>query len=353
MPIGEIEGVVRRRVGTQEYYFGTVMSDKLKGITFVPVVEPSKKTYVNESTQDGYQRPGSRSRMRLFMAYLREHPNSVVPPIILSGREWKYHGNSADPNYGKLVIEKPAAIIDGQHRAGGYIALLEDEEEVRPVDFIVLAGLDIESEKQEFLTVNTTQKGVPKSLTSYLEGSPEADLAWMLNIEDDSPFKGRIGRTGMSRDKLFALHSVAKNVQRTFDHGKLVNLDQDSKLEYLVRYWTIIADELEEEWADIRKLDDSESRGRGDFEYKLLELTGFIAWSLMAPTILGRSYVEGMGVNWDHVRKLIRHCKQVDWSKTGQYAGRTGEAGAPVIKQDMERLLPPDPSAAPVPEGSD
>ena len=35
MPIGKIEGIVKRNVGTQVYYFGTIMSDKIKNITFV------------------------------------------------------------------------------------------------------------------------------------------------------------------------------------------------------------------------------------------------------------------------------------------------------------------------------
>jgi len=351
MTIGEITSVLRRQVGNQEYYFGTIESDKLKGVTFVPVVEQSGKTYLNEQTTEGYQRPGSRSRMRLFMSYLRDHPNAVVPPIILSGRAWRFESSGSDPNYGRLLIDGPAAIIDGQHRAGGYIALLEEAEQKRPVDFIVLVGLDVDAEKTEFLTVNTTQKGVPKSLTAYLEGSLEAELAWLLNSEDDSPFKGRIARTGMSREKLFALHSVAKNIQRTFDHGKLVNLDADTKLDYLTRYWTIISDELEEEWSDIKRLDDPESKGKNDFDFKLLELTGFIVWSLLGPEILGRSYVEGMGMNWDNVRKLVRTCGRIDWSKTGKYIGRTGEAGARAIKQDMERLLPADSSPVQEDEG--
>ena len=343
MPIGKIEGIVKRNVGTQVYYFGTIMSDKIKNITFVPVIEESKNTYLLENTADGYQRPGSRSRMRQFMNYLKDDPNSVVPPVLISGRDkWRFESASGQELYGELIIDAPAAIIDGQHRIGGYIALFEDGEECRPVDFILLEGLDIDAEIKEFTTVNNSQKGVPKPLTAFLEDKEPARIAWALNQEDDSPVKNRITRITMGRNQLFALHSVAKQIQRTFNRGGISDFDEEEKVETLIKYWTIIADELEDEWSDIEKLDATNPKGRKDFEYKLLELTGFIVWSLMGPEILGRSYLEGVGINWDHVRSLVKACGHVDWRKEGQYAGRTGEAGGPFIQKDIESLMPPD-----------
>src|SRR5437868_6120804 len=143
MAIGEIPAVVKRRVGDQVYYYGSISSEKIKGITFVPVNEPSKKSYVQENPHEGYQRPGSQSRMRLFGRYLAEHPNSVVPPVLLSGRDgWKFQLSGSEQPFGKLVVNAPAAIIDGQHRIGGYIYLFEAAGESRPVDFILLADLD-------------------------------------------------------------------------------------------------------------------------------------------------------------------------------------------------------------------
>jgi DNA sulfur modification protein DndB len=343
MPIGEISGVLKRNVGTQVYYFGTVFSDKIKGITFVPTVEPSNKTYLQEISENGYQRPGSRIRMRQFMRYLKENPNSLVPPVILSGRDgWKFEINSTDDKYGKIIIDQPAAIIDGQHRIGGYIALFEDDEIIRSIDFILLEGLNRDLEVSEFMVVNSTQQGVPKPLYAYLDAEEPARIAWALNEEEGSPFKGRITRTRMSKQHLFALHTVAKQVERTFNHGKFTEITEDVKLDYMIRYWSIIADTLQDEWSDIEKLENENFSGRKDFSSKLLEATGLIAWSLMGPEILGRSYMAGVGMNWEHVRKLVKACGNINWSKTGIYAGRTGEAGGPVLKNDMQRLLPPD-----------
>lgn len=347
MPIGEVGSILKKQVGSQVYYYGTVSSDKIKGITFVPVVEPSKKTYVQEQSTDGYQRPGSRSRMRLFMNYLKENPDAVVPPILLSGRDqWQFQPLDRDTSYGKLIVHSPAAIMDGQHRVGGYIALFEEENQTRPVDFILLEGLTREIEVSQFTTVNSTQKGVPKPLYAWLSDEESARIAWALSEEDDSPFKGKITRVGMAPEHLFALHSVAKQVERTFDHGKLRDLDEETKIEFMKRYWTIISDELDEEWEDIRKLDGGDSGGRKAFQFKLLELTGLIAWSRMGPEILGRSYVEGVGMNWDNVAALVSACGHIDWRKDGQYAGRTGEAGGPVLVHEMQRMMPPDASAS-------
>ena len=171
--------------------------------------------------------------------------------------------------------------------------MYESEEDVRDISFILLPDLNPKQETKEFITVNNTQKGVPKSLTAYLEGTEEAQIGWELNERPDSPFKGKITKTSMQRTHLFGLHSVAKQVTRLFALGSAQDVDIDQKVEFMSEFWTIIADQLSEEWSDIEKLDDSETKGRGDFEYKLLELTGLIAWSYTGAQIFSRSYSEG------------------------------------------------------------
>lgn len=349
-----IEDVVQKTSGQRIYYFGTVGSDKVQSITFVPVTETSRrKTPLVETTDDGYQRPGSLSRMRAFAKYLRQHPNNVVPPVVLSSRDaWTFRGG--DSGLGRLEINGPAAIVDGQHRLGGYVTLFEDQGEVREVSFIVLPGLTVDEELREFLDVNTTQKGVPKPLTAYLEDTPDAQVAWGLNEEADSPFRGRITRTSMQRQHLFALHSVAKQVGRLFGLGALQDLEVNTKIDYMSRFWTIVADARPDEWSDLERLDDPKFRGRRDFDFKMLELTGLIAWSLCGAHILARSYSETSRMNWENVRRLVECAGGVDWKKKdGQYEGRTGEAGGGVIADDMMRLLPPEATPIEQEEGDD
>jgi hypothetical protein len=210
-----------------------------------------------------------------------------------------------------------------------------------------MLGLSIKEEMDEFIVVNNSQKGVPRALTTYLEGTEEAAVAWQLNEDPDSPFYGKITRTSIEKQHLFTLSSVARQVKELFKSGKLVDLDSDNKVDYMERFFNIVADALQNEWADIQKLDDDESRGRRDFEFKLLELTGLIAWCTFGGYILDRSYsIDVAAMNWDNVRRLVKAASGVDWRKNGQYEGRTGLAGARVIAQEMERLLPAETETA-------
>ena len=173
--IGKIENVLRREVGGRFYYFGSFTSDTIKGITFVPVIENSPKTPLQEVVADGYQRPGSETRMNRFRDFLKKHPDSLVPPVLLSSRgTWKYEAYGSDTPLGTLTIHSPAAILDGQHRLGGYVRLfLESETNVRNVDFLLLDDLDREQEIREFVIVNNTQVGVPKSLGIHIGAAIE------------------------------------------------------------------------------------------------------------------------------------------------------------------------------------
>ncbi|MYC15416.1 MAG: DGQHR domain-containing protein [Gemmatimonadetes bacterium] len=339
--VGEITEVIEKTQGERKYLFGTIGSDKIKNVTFVPVIERSTRTYLNEITEEGYQRPGSLSRMRAFANFLKDNPNSVVPPVLLSGRgNWKWQPGEQEQDLGRLIIQDKAAVIDGQHRLGGFVFLYEDSEVVRDISFILLPDLTVKEEIQEFVVVNNSQKGVPKPLTAYLEDEEKAQVGWALNQDSDSPFKGRITRVSLQRNHLFALHSVAKQVVRLFSIGSIQDLDVDQKIEFMSRFWTIIADQLPDEWSDIEKLDDRETRGRRDFEYKLLELTGLIAWAHTGAHIFSRSYSEATGMNWDNVSRLVEATSGIDWRKTGEYEGRTGEAAGRVMADEMIRMLP-------------
>ena len=340
----KITGVIQKNQGEQRYFFGTIPSDKIKNVTFVPVLDESTKTYLNE-IKNGYQRPGSHYRMRAFARFLQQNPNSIVPPVVLSGRgNWEFEVEGRNSNLGKLILHERSAIVDGQHRLGGFVYLYETEEDVRNISFILLPDLTPEEEEEEFVVLNTSQKGVPRALTSYLQNSEGAQIGWGLNEEQDSPFYGRITRTTLQGKPthLFALNSVEKQVNRLFSMGAVQDLDVDRKIDFMARFWTIIADHLEIEWSDIEKLDNPEAKGRNSFQYKLLELTGLVAWSYTGAQIFFRSYSERTGMNWDNVKRLIEASSDIDWRKNGEYAGRTGEAGGKAMADEMMRLLPPE-----------
>ena len=339
--IGTITGVARRTIvssdgSKREYYLGSIRSDVAKVLTFVPVaLEEAKNSPLNQNLEKGYQRQGSPARMKKFTQFLMEHPLSVIPPVVLSGRgNWKFVG---DDDFGSIDIYAPAAIMDGQHRLGGLILLCEKHATIRSIDFMLIPDLPLEEEKAEFATINGTQRKVSVGLVKYIEGSYEAEVAELLNEDEDSPFSKRITLTLRKPGELFSFASVVNNVRRTFD-GKLNDLLVDTKLEYMKRYWTIIADEFPEEWNDMERLD-----AREPIQFKLLETTGLSAWSLAGRDILSPAFNPiTHTMDWDAVAKLIRivAASGLDLTKTGEFEGLTGEVGAARIHKKIQSMLP-------------
>lgn len=346
-----LQKVRRKRVKGKTFFYGSFDSDIAKDLTFVPVIEKSVKTPLNEDDEGGYQRPGSISRMRRFAAFLRDNPTSLVPPVILSARgRWIFEPGSADEDYGCVRATGRAAIIDGQHRLGGYVLHQEEIGSSLSVDFVVIDNLTHHDEEHEFVIINNSQVGVPRSLTTFLaadnpllDARVESDyvrIAWALDQDSSSPFFSRITRTKLGPTSLFALHSVAQYVEKMFAHGALVDLDIETKTSITIKYWNLIQDAHPEQFADIDKLG-IPKEGRKSFEFKLLELTGFVAWSLIAPLILTEAFnYPEQEMDWAKVQEQITYLSdKIDWRKHGKYKNATGVVGGPQIKLDMERAL--------------
>jgi len=340
----------RKIVGKRTFYYGSFPASSAKELTFVPVLEKSIKTPLVEETTDGYQRPGSMPRMSKFKQFLKDNPDSMVPPVILSARgKWIFSPSTLDPDLGTLHLQGRAAIIDGQHRLGGYVAFNEETSSEVSVDFVAIDNLTLDEEEHEFYIINNSQVGVPKSLGTFLaadnpllKSKINADyvvIAWSLNTDQSSPFFGRITRTKLGPEHLFALHSIATQLEKMFSHGVLVDLDRDTKLSIALKYWNIIQDSHPDQFGDLNKLG-TPGEGRKGFEYKLLELTGFIAWSLIGNMILGTAFNADQVMNWDEVQDQIEYLStKIDWAKHGKYKNATGLVGGPQIKLDMEKHL--------------
>jgi DNA sulfur modification protein DndB len=341
MPDVIINGVLSRKAGGHNYYFGTLDASALRSLTYVPLNEENPKPcpYLNEQ-QDGYQRWGSATRMRAFKNYLASHPSQFIPPLLLSAKDWTFVPDTAGGKFGALHANGLAAIVDGQHRAGGFIAHFEEDEIDRSVDFICYVGLDRSAEEQLFLDINTTQRGVDKGLSAYLRGGEGVVIAEALNTLADSPFRGRVSKQAGQKGQLFKFHSFIQGLEKTFKHGKLEHLSVDDRVDALIQYWSIIADVFADFWEVDVAILDSPDGGRQKMESKLLELTGFLTWSNLGPALLGEAYSETHGFHWETIRTRIQACEAFDWRKHGQYQGRTGTAGASYLKAELERLIP-------------
>lgn len=338
-----IQNVVRRTQvdasGKQrEYFLGQMHSSQAGEITFVPVVKDEAqkvkrtKTYLIE-TNNGYQRPGSPRRMEAFGRYLMENEQLYIPSVVLSGRNsWIF--SEADNT---LTIEGPAAIIDGQHRVGGYISAFQNDGVDRLIDFVVLNISEFEEEKL-FLDINSNAKSVATGLVSVLGRRTDSIVADTLDSHPDSIFKDRFYITTKRPGTLFNIASVAKEIGTTFRHGVFEDIkdDIDLKFDIMCAYWEAIATAFPEEWSDLNKKSNQQ-------EYKLLELTGLMAMALAAEEILAPSFdMASSTMNFDEVEekiKFLADSKELDWKKSGAFKGQTGFGGAGPIHRKIQQIL--------------
>ncbi len=338
-----LSNIVRRerifQDGTvREYFLGQMLSSQAKELTFVPVIQDEaekvkrSKTYLNE-TNNGYQRPGSPRRMEAFGTYLIENDHTYTPAVVLSGRDkWSY--SSSDHT---LMVSGPAAIIDGQHRVGGYISAFENDGRDRFIDFVVL-NISPDEEQKLFLDINSNAKSVATGLVSVLNRRTESIVADTLNSHSDSIFKNRFYISGKRPGTLFNIASVAQQVSTTFRHGVFESIkdDHDLKFDIMCAYWEIIARRFPTEWEDINLKSNQQN-------YKLLELTGLMAMSLAAEEILAPEFdMASSSIDFDSVDnrvKFLTDSNELDWSKDGQFKGQTGFGGAGPIHRKIQQIL--------------
>lgn len=112
------------------------------------------------------------------------------------------------------VISRNAQIIDGQHRIEGLKEAIKLNPEIGQmlIPTVISNNLDTATCAEIFISINTEQKSVPKSLIYDLYGLMDisdkdfniergADIAKILNTEDSSPYQGYIKFPGSRKFK--------------------------------------------------------------------------------------------------------------------------------------------------------
>ena len=336
-----IKGVRKLKKGTRDYFFAQVSSDIVKEIVRVPTIEASLKTYLLEDSKDGYQRSAQISRMSKFKTFLNTYPDQIVPPILLSDRSrWEFVPSKDDDNFGEFYIASPAFVIDGQHRLGGYVAHFEEFDEPIGIDFILIKDLTREEEIKEFTTINGTAVGVPKQLNTWLnvqmdDGASKFDFAAVSAMKEEmSVFKNCIqGHSAKKKGEHYKLHSVAGCFKHMFRHSVFDDMDHDQIYETWNQFWWLVRRTHQDIWNE-----DIERDSPQKMDFKLLELTGLVAYSQAADDILTRSYDhEKNEFNWDGVEACLEFLNDFDWRKNGEFEGITGTVGGSKIARELKR----------------
>lgn len=156
---------------------------------------------VAANPEEGFQRQLDTPRARRIAKYLEDR---VIPgAIVLSAQQ--NHPAEFEPASGELIISDIAGsllVIDGQHRLYG--AKIASDAPGGPnvvLPVCILTGLSLTDEVQYFIDINSTAKGVPKTLrielTKFLVSQDSIDdirlrLFKDLNAEPDSPLCGKL-----------------------------------------------------------------------------------------------------------------------------------------------------------------
>lgn len=262
----------------------------------------------------GYQRPEVLSHIAEIRAYLESDnpmlPNAVViafdptvrfEPLTVT-RAWA----DAPSAPGELIIPLPASpnarkpgwIVDGQQRLA---AIREAAVSGFPVWVVGFVAEGDAEQREQFILVNNT-KPLPKGLVYELLPATEARLPTVLgkrrfpialldrlNLDDDSPLKGRI-KTPTMPDGLIKDNSLIKMIENSLTDGVLYRLrghedqpeDAERMLRVLKAFWSAVAAAFPEAW------------GKKPKESRLLHGAGVVALGFVMDAIADRARESGL-----------------------------------------------------------
>ena len=164
------------------------------------------------------------------------------------------------------LIDRAAQIIDGQHRLAGIKAALESSPEIADLQLPVAIYENLTTRQcaDIFLSINTEQKPVPKSLVFDLYGlasestidaaaTRARDIAIFLNEEKDSPYKGAIKLPGSPRKKGGVALSTAVTALKDlveekgiFEQIGVTELELQQRI--ILNYLSVLQDKYGNEW---------------------------------------------------------------------------------------------------------
>ncbi len=218
------------QVRSSEWRFPVQALDQLGTVLYVtslPIGELIDHCRVDrwreeDGRQKGYQRDLETRRVKAVARYLsRPGPKLLPGAVLLNIREVdldevRYEEGST-AGIGTLTIPDHVAlyIVDGQHRVYGTKSAIEDDGQHHlrdlPVPVVIISGLTLEEEAEQFRVINETMKKMRTDLARRLlarqvreigrQGLVKMGRLWeadgaeiieFLNAAEDSPWKGRI-----------------------------------------------------------------------------------------------------------------------------------------------------------------
>jgi DGQHR domain-containing protein len=203
------------------------------------------------------------SKLRDFALKGGDYPSSIVLNWV--NKENPICINTVNGKIKIPLIEKSAQIIDGQHRIAGLKEALSLSDQVKSIQIpiSIYEGLTTKECADIFLSINTEQKPVPKSLVFDLYGissdqkdsavTRATDIATRLNEDPESPYCDLIKFPGHPKTKggiaLSTLVSTIKpliEINGVFDQSGIKEFESQYKV--IFNYFTTLKQKYKNDW---------------------------------------------------------------------------------------------------------
>ena len=285
----------------------------------------------NDDTKEGYQRVLSQARVASVAKFITAK-NAIPVSIVVSL-------SGASYSNGKLLIpsgKDVGWVIDGQHRlAGAHEAALKGTDIELP--FVGFADIDEDTQVQQFLTINTEGRGVPKSLLLDLLNrmpnlSPKqiadqraSDIGDALRRDETSVFYNRIVVLGSPDRNQISLNNFARKVAPFVhpDRGRLRQYALERQINIFENYFKAIKLTFVKEWSK-----------PGSIFFKTV---GFGAWMNIFPDLFDRCLSEKSGFRVEDITSYLNLVADFDfaqWTSLG-----SGTKAEQLAAEDMSTEL--------------
>lgn len=197
-----------------------------------------------------------------FATSVGHFPNSIVLNWINTSKKISIKGDELEIP----IVSRSAQLIDGQHRVEGLRTAIEKKPSISKLEIPVAIYQNLSTAEcaNIFLSINTEQKPVPRSLVYDLYGVADAelvdaaavrarDIAIALNEDDDSPYEGTIKFPGSARSRggialstvVTALKSLV-DAKGDFEQRNIFDLETQKKI--IKNFFSALSHAYGERW---------------------------------------------------------------------------------------------------------